>query len=137
MLTLPGSQALSEFRLTRLLARLAEHAPALVSLGAQYQYLIDAARTLAAPECSRLETLLDDGGQRPARAVQRAAGVELESTLLVLPRPGTISPWSSKATDIAHVCGLGVIQRIERGILFRTGIAGRRRAPGCADGRAA
>jgi phosphoribosylformylglycinamidine synthase len=122
MLTLPGSQALSEFRLTRLLARLAEHAPALVSLGAQYQYLIDAARTLAAPECSRLETLLDDGGQRPARAVQRAAGVELESTLLVLPRPGTISPWSSKATDIAHVCGLGVIQRIERGILFTLGL---------------
>jgi phosphoribosylformylglycinamidine synthase len=37
----------------------------------------------------------------------------------VFPRPGTISPWASKATDIAHVCGLGTIRRIERGIEYR------------------
>jgi phosphoribosylformylglycinamidine synthase len=39
--------------------------------------------------------------------------------LLVVPRTGTISPWSSKATDIAHVCGLTAIRRIERGIAYR------------------
>ena len=37
----------------------------------------------------------------------------------VVPRPGTISPWASKATDIAHNCGLGEIRRIERGIVYR------------------
>ena len=36
--------------------------------------------------------------------------------LLVVPRFGTVSPWSSKATDIAHVCGLGAVTRIERGV---------------------
>src|SRR5581483_2464080 len=40
-------------------------------------------------------------------------------TVLVVPREGTISPWSSKATDIAHVCGLEeAVHRIERGILY-------------------
>ena len=41
-----------------------------------------------------------------------------EPTFLVIPRPGTISPWSSKATDIAHNCGLQHVRRIERGIAF-------------------
>ena len=38
-----------------------------------------------------------------------------------MPRSGTISPWSSKATDIAHVCGLDAVRRIERGIVWRIG----------------
>src|SRR5690606_19162784 len=41
--------------------------------------------------------------------------------LLVVPRPGTISPWSSKATDIARACGLERVQRIERGIWYALG----------------
>ena len=41
---------------------------------------------------------------------------------LVVPRPGTISPWSSKATDIIHNCGISTVNRIERGILFSIGI---------------
>jgi phosphoribosylformylglycinamidine synthase len=122
MLTLPGSQALSEFRLTRLLARLTEHEPTLVRLGAQYQHFIDTARDLDATERARLDALLDDGGQRPARTVSQAGSVALEWRLLVVPRPGTISPWSSKATDIAQVCGLGAVRRIERGILYTFGI---------------
>ncbi|HAK51373.1 MAG TPA: phosphoribosylformylglycinamidine synthase, partial [Gammaproteobacteria bacterium] len=43
---------------------------------------------------------------------------------LVVPRPGTISPWSSKATDIAHICGLTAVKRIERGIAFRLQVSG-------------
>jgi phosphoribosylformylglycinamidine synthase len=38
--------------------------------------------------------------------------------VLVVPRPGTISPWSSKATDIAHNCGLSAIRRLERGVAY-------------------
>ena len=123
MLTIPGSQALSEFRLTRLLARLAEFEPALVSLAARYQHFIDTARTPTEPERQRIEALLDDGGQRPGRAVQRPGTIGREWLLLVVPRPGTISPWSSKATDIARVCGLETVRRIERGILYTVGAA--------------
>ena len=123
MLTIPGSQALSDFRLTRLLVRLAEQEPALMSLSAQYQHFIDTVRTPAALERLRIEALLDDGGQRPARAAQRSGTVAREWLLLVVPRPGTISPWSSKATDIAQVCGLESVRRIERGILYTLGSA--------------
>jgi phosphoribosylformylglycinamidine synthase len=56
----------------------------------------------------------------------------------VVPRPGTISPWSSKATDIAQVCGLRRVRRIERGILYTLELqcsvpaaAGRARWPPC------
>ena len=53
----------------------------------------------------------------------------------MVPRPGTISPWSSKATDIARNCGLAAVRRIERGVAFR--IACRGGAPLAADDRAA
>ena len=43
--------------------------------------------------------------------------------VLIVPRAGTISPWSSKATDIAHVCGLDAVRRIERGIEYRLNAA--------------
>ncbi|MEL0066843.1 MAG: phosphoribosylformylglycinamidine synthase, partial [Gammaproteobacteria bacterium] len=43
---------------------------------------------------------------------------ESDDLLLVVPRPGTISPWSSKATDIAHNCGLNKIKRMERGTAY-------------------
>jgi len=46
-----------------------------------------------------------------------APGLE-SASIVVIPRPGTISPWSSKATDIAHVCGLDAVERIERGIAY-------------------
>ena len=59
----------------------------------------------------RLEHILTYG---PASRVDAAQG----TLLLVLPRPGTISPWSSKATDIARHCGLEVVQRIERGTAY-------------------
>src|SRR5690606_16705653 len=43
--------------------------------------------------------------------------------LLAVPRPGTISPWSSKATDIARACGLDAVERIERGTWYALGAA--------------
>ena len=45
-------------------------------------------------------------------------GASTGTLFLVVPRPGTISPWSSKASDIAHNCGLDKVQRIERGIAY-------------------
>ena len=114
MLKLPGSSALSAFRIARQLARLQRLEPAVRALQAQFLHFVDCSAELHAHERALLDQLLDDGGERPAAA---AHAPEL-LPLLVVPRPGTISPWSSKATDIAHVCGLRRVRRIERGILY-------------------
>ncbi|HEY5019985.1 MAG TPA: phosphoribosylformylglycinamidine synthase, partial [Steroidobacteraceae bacterium] len=117
MLTLPGSQALSEFRLLRLLARLQTLEPAVTAVHAQFLHFIECSRELDALEGSRLAQLLDDGGRPPGRGAYGTLPHGLWQALVV-PRPGTISPWSSKATDIAQVCGLDAVSRIERGILY-------------------
>jgi phosphoribosylformylglycinamidine synthase len=98
---LPGSDTLSAFRIERLLARLRHHAPGLAGLRVVDFYIVDAEGVTT----DALRRLLGPGPDRlPAAA----------TTLYVVPRLGTVSPWSSKATDIAHVCGLAV-KRIELG----------------------
>ncbi len=62
-------------------------------------------------ERAMLQQLLDYG---PHREAEQYAG----ELFLVVPRPGTLSPWSSKATDIARNCGLARVRRIERGIAY-------------------
>src|SRR5580692_3130320 len=120
MLTLPGSQALSHFRIERLLARLKACEPGVTAVTAQYLHFAQCQRELDAQEFERLGQLLDDGG---AVATLSAPGDPSgEWQQLVVPRPGTISPWSSKATDIARVCGLDAVLRIERGTLYRLAI---------------
>jgi phosphoribosylformylglycinamidine synthase len=114
MLKLPGSSALSAFRIARQLARLQQLEPAVRALQAQFLHFVDCSAELQAHERGLLDQLLDDGGEHPAAAAPAAEVLRL----LVVPRPGTISPWSSKATDIAHVCGLRRVRRIERGVLF-------------------
>jgi phosphoribosylformylglycinamidine synthase len=108
MLEIAGPPALTDFRLEKLLATLRPAAPRLTGLQAWFVHYVDPARDLEPRERQALDALLDYGPARPARAP--AAPV-----LWVVPRLGTISPWSSKATDIAHACGLGVVRRIERG----------------------
>jgi len=115
MLTLQGGPALSAFRLERLLARLRERAPGLASARARFVYFVDhlaGAGTLERTARERLATLLE---AEPIAEPAREGG----TALLVAPRPGTVSPWSSKATDIARNCGLEAVRRIERGVLWR------------------
>ncbi len=95
-----GGFALSTFRHNKLL----EIAQVATLDRAKYLYLVDLERPLAEIEASRLQALLPD-----CQPVS-----ELQQGLLVLPR--TISPWSSKATDINHVCGLTAVKRLERGV---------------------
>ncbi|MDH4023091.1 MAG: phosphoribosylformylglycinamidine synthase, partial [Gammaproteobacteria bacterium] len=105
-----GGAALSEFRLTRLLRDIRARQSAVTSVAACFVYFVELAEALTPQEEQTLRNLLEDGF---------APAPELpDSRLLVVPRTGTISPWSSKATDIARSCGLGVVRRVERGVRF-------------------
>ncbi len=114
MLSLPGAPALSGFRIAKLLTRLAALDPAVRGLTARFIHFVDTARDLTGEESARLGRLLTYGPRRPGPAPE-----EKGELLLVVPRAGTVSPWSSKATDIARVCGLEAVRRIERGIAYR------------------
>ena len=117
MFSLPGAPALSQFRLERLLQALQGVDPRVRALGSRLMHFVDAARPLDEAELELLGKLLTYG---PRPHLQEERG----QRLLVTPRLGTVSPWSSKATDIAHVCGLEAVRRIERG----TAVFHRRRA---------
>jgi len=120
MLKLRGGNALSSFRLDKLNQVLQTGAPGIAHLHAEYWHFAETERELAAAELSVLEKILTYG---PASPIEPPDG----ELLLVVPRLGTISPWSSKATDIACHCGLEAIKRLERGVAFylktRTGVA--------------
>ena len=110
LLSLRGRNALSSFRVAKLLSSLTATRVAAVS--AVYWHFVRATDALSSAERARLDRLLTYG---PRGQSTDDAG----ELLLVLPRPGTISPWASKATDIAHNCGLTAIERIERGLAYR------------------
>ncbi|HTQ99212.1 MAG TPA: phosphoribosylformylglycinamidine synthase, partial [Candidatus Acidoferrum sp.] len=117
MLTLPGASALSAFSRAKLLNKLQLLAPTLHRVDARYVHFIDTERGLETEESTLLDRLLRYG---PAETGHEAvpAGAQ-PAELLIVPRPGTISPWSSKATDIARNCGLTAVKRLERGVLYR------------------
>jgi phosphoribosylformylglycinamidine synthase len=108
---LRGSPALSSFRIAKLLARCREQQLPVDDIYAEYMHFIDTKASLDASQNAKLVHLLTYG---PSLVAHQPEG----QLLLVTPRPGTISPWSSKATDIAHNCGLNNIARIERGIAY-------------------
>ena len=114
MLQIPGPPALSAFRIAKLLDRLGAREPAVTGLAARFMHFADLAQPLSAPEREVLAELLSYGPRMDA-PLEAGAG----ECVLVVPRAGTISPWSSKATDIARVCGLQGVRRIERGIEYR------------------
>src|SRR5436190_4991343 len=111
VLKLRGARALSDFRLAKLLTRIQEIDRGVRGLAAEHWHFVDAPAEPAADEHRLLERLLRYG--TPAANPLKGA-----AQYLVVPRLGTISPWSSKATDIARNCGLGAVRRIERGTLF-------------------
>ena len=123
MLELPGAPALSEFRLRKLLARITALDAAVTGLTARFVHFVDLERALDEPERAVLVRLLQYGPHLDAAGIDTAGrpltDADAGELLLVVPRAGTISPWSSKATDIAHVCGLTAVRRIERGIAYR------------------
>ncbi len=125
LLSLRGRNALSPFRIAKLLSTLA--ATPVSALTADFWHFVQAERDLSAPERATLERILSYGPQSDVH-------VDTGELLLVIPRPGTLSPWASKATDIAHSCGLAPIVRIERGVAYRVSVAHGKPLP--ADARA-
>ena len=113
MIELPGALAVSDFRIAKLRPALEKRHPGLGSVSARFVHFVDLERDLDARERALLDRLLTYGPREPGDLAP-VHGAEL----IVVPRFGTISPWSSKATDIAHVCGLDPVRRIERGIVW-------------------
>jgi phosphoribosylformylglycinamidine synthase len=111
MLILRGAPSLSRFRKHRLLTQCQKILPEISDVYGQFIHFADVARDLSDEQIKVLEQILVYG---PRREAER----DHDNICLVLPRPGTISPWSSKATDIAHNCGLSIVNRLERGIAY-------------------
>lgn len=105
MTTLAGGNALSNFRAQQLQPALEAIHPKISGIAARFVHLVatDAAPTAAEQE--RLAALLTYGDPY--------AGPQEGAALVVTPRLGTLSPWASKATDIARNCGIA-IRRVER-----------------------
>ncbi|RJG10257.1 phosphoribosylformylglycinamidine synthase [Pseudomonas cavernicola] len=111
MLILRGAPALSAFRHGKLLEQLTQKVPAVSGVYAEFAHFAEVTGVLTGEEEKVLARLLKYG---PSVPVQEPSG----RLFLVLPRFGTISPWSSKASDIARNCGLAKVQRLERGIAY-------------------
>ncbi len=111
MLTLRGAPALSEFGSTKLLASLQQRDADVSAVYAEFIHLVDTSEELNDEQLTVLTQLMHYGPNVP---VQEPVG----ELYLAVPRPGTISPWSSKATDIVHNAGLSAIDRVERGIVY-------------------
>jgi len=136
MLILRGPSALSTFRLDKLISKINQTPVQLRSVVAEFVHLVDCDSELSGDEQAVLTKILSYG---PVTSVASTTAGTMVSTTAstmvgttastmvstegvscyVFPRPGTISPWSSKATDIAHNCGLTGVRRIERGIVYR------------------
>ncbi len=111
MLNLPGQAALSDFRIARLTRALQRSEERLQSVEARFAYFVDTCAELSDTDKERLCALLHSVPS-PMSTSDRTY------TLYVVPRPGTISPWSSKATDIVAACGVAAVTRVERGICY-------------------
>ena len=111
MIILSGAPSLSDFRRRKLLSLLTQSVPSVTSVTAEFRHFADASQPLTDKELETLTALMSYG---PAQQALPLKG----KLFLVVPRPGTISPWSSKATDIVHNCGLQSVLRVERGTAY-------------------
>ena len=112
-LILEGGNALSDFRIQQLLPRLQAHCPEIRALTGQYLHLVASLSPFDAAQKSILSELLTYG-----EPFNKAASLPPSSIqIFVSPRLGTVSPWASKATDIAHNCGF-TVRRIERLLVY-------------------
>jgi phosphoribosylformylglycinamidine synthase len=113
MFSLFGAPALSQFRVDELLRALKTQDSRITTLSSRWIHFVDATRALSESELDVLGKLLTYGLSAVSLPDPRGG-----HKILVTPRVGTESPWSSKATDILHVCGLDAVTRVERGTVY-------------------
>ncbi|MDP7608684.1 MAG: phosphoribosylformylglycinamidine synthase, partial [Candidatus Marinimicrobia bacterium] len=111
MIGIKGPPSHSPFRLNQLLLELQKLDNSIDAIGARYTHFVDSIKPLNEKELNTLRLLLLYGPDWDM-------GSDEGEKIIVIPRIGTISPWSSKATDIALLCGLSSIQRLERGVIY-------------------
>ena len=111
MIVKEGPASHSPFKLESLLTRLQSIDENITGLGARFIHLIDSKEELNQKQDEVLESILEYGPNWPF-------GINDGFKIFILPRFGTTSPWSSKASDILKVCGLTSIEKIERGVAF-------------------
>ena len=109
LLVFRGETALSDFRRLPLLKRCQTLWTDLDDLTAEFFFVAHTKRSLTVAEQNQLRQILGAGPEAPTQQ---------SNQLAICPRSSTISPWSSKATDILHNCGFDVVERVERGILY-------------------
>ena len=119
MLILKGAKALSVSRKAKLLTELAGIESRIGDIDAQFVYFVETNKQFSG---SDLRSESAPESLQKLQAILEASTYELEeiaaNQLLVTPRLGTISPWSSKATEILRRCGLDLVERVERGVLY-------------------
>ncbi|WP_416189094.1 phosphoribosylformylglycinamidine synthase [Neisseria sp. CCUG17229] len=111
VLPLRGVTALSDFRVEKLFQKAAAAGLPEAKLESEFWYFVSSENALDAATIEKLQALLE--AERVAETPKPASGLHL---FLITPRLGTISPWASKATNIAENCGLEGVERIERGM---------------------
>ncbi|MFT3811959.1 MAG: phosphoribosylformylglycinamidine synthase [Acidovorax sp.] len=116
LISLDGGNALSPFRARQLHSALAAIHPKITGISARYVHLVATGAEPAAAQRAQLAALLTYG-----EPYEGGTGDEGGAALVVTPRLGTVSPWASKATDIARNCGLEVF-RVERITEYRIGL---------------
>ncbi|MDG5973750.1 phosphoribosylformylglycinamidine synthase [Hydrogenophaga taeniospiralis CCUG 15921] len=114
-----GGNAVSDFKVQQILPRLAGISDKITGLSARFVHLASFDAAPDAATLDRVGQLMAYG--EPATEAHLALEKAGAPALLVMPRLGTVSPWASKATDIAHNCGLA-LHRVERLVEFRIGL---------------
>ena len=105
-----GIQALRKFKVNTLNEKIKPLIPNLNLIGTEYIHFIDSDKDLSTSNKKTLDKLLNYAPEIDLKNSQHSVTIS--------PRIGTISPWSSKASDICKLCGLSVISRVERGINY-------------------
>ena len=122
MIVKEGPASHSPFKLESLLRRLQSIDQNIDDLGARFIHLIDSKNDPDEEQDRILDSILEYGPDWPF-------GTDEGYKVFTLPRFGTTSPWSSKATDITKVCGLNSIEKIERGVVFTLALKDKDSAP--------
>src|SRR5690554_3536277 len=116
LLHFPGTSVLSSFRRDRLLAIFSELKLPVADITAQFEHYVSVSASLSDEQHDLLSRLLTYG--EPDTTLNLSSHGDNALVLRVFPRLGTVSPWASKASDIARNCGLQDVVRIERGVRY-------------------